>query len=135
MTALPSLTESLALKRRTLDAACQRVTAAQSNPRTFILDWIAGRDFVLFCGAGVSIPGPASAPAFLELRNAVVLSLSDILVERGILHDSDRDPLDAAMRHLEKRADLTLPPELVFAELERGVGFDVVSRLLSECLG
>jgi hypothetical protein len=132
---VPSVTQSLSHKRRALDVALQRMTPAPSNPKTFILDWIASRDFVLFCGAGVSIPSPAAAPSFLDLRNAVVLSLADILVERGILHDLDREPIDSAMHELERRADLSLPPELVFADLERGVGFDVVSVLLAECLG
>jgi hypothetical protein len=93
-----------------------------------------GRDWVLFCGAGISIDAPATAPTFLDLRDGVVLALSDILMRRGLLEREHGTAVETAIHGLARRADLTLPPEIVFANFRRGLGMAAIERLLQSCL-
>lgn len=134
MATLSLLRENLAEKTQAIDDAEARLRATPADATSWLRRRLAGEEFVLFCGAGISIPPPASAPSFVELRNSVVLALVDLLEERRLIDRGHRTAMEAAVEELADRADLDVPPEHVFGLARNALGFDVVSRLLARCL-
>jgi hypothetical protein len=98
-----------------------------------ILTDVLGRDFVLFCGAGVSISPPASAPGFENLRNAIVEGLAETLTDKGVLSFGQRDFARRLVSELKNRVDIVCPPEMIFSSLRDHLGTNVLTEILS-CL-
>lgn len=128
------LRQNLCDKERAIDQAEGSLKSSPVDSVGYLLARFADLEFVLFCGAGISIPRPASAPSFLELRTSVILSVVDLLIDRNLILDANRSVIETAMGLLDTRPDLTLPPEYVFQRISAALGFDLVSRLLSHAL-
>ena len=135
MPTLTLLRDNLAIKAKALEEAEARLRDEPPDAAAWLQARLADQEFVLFCGAGISIPPPSSAPAFVSLTNSLLLALVDLLVERSLLHDAHRMAVEMAVEELGSRADLEVPPEVVFEYVRDAMGFDVVSRLLAVCLG
>jgi hypothetical protein len=134
MPTLTSLRNSLAQKADAIGRAKLRLNSGPADTVEWLRNRLRNQEFVLFCGAGISASPPSSAPTFLELRTSVMLALADLLVLRGMILHEDRSAVEAALEKLDTRADLSLPPELVFMWIRNALGFDKVYRLLKCCL-
>lgn len=135
MAHLALLRANLSAKRDTVARSTASLAAIPPEGVTSLANRLAKEEFVLFCGAGISVPAPSSAPQFLEIRDAVALAMADLLLSRDVLQRTHHEALEAALRDLQRRDDLTLPPELLFGNLERSLGFAAVADLLSLSLG
>src|SRR5579863_1744140 len=109
-----SLRSNLAQKADAIRRAEHRLEDAPAGGVAWLRNRLANQEFVLFCGAGISVSPPSSAPAFLELRTSVMLALTDLLVQRDMMLPDDRMAVETTLGRLDRRADLSLPPELVF---------------------
>jgi hypothetical protein len=88
---------------------------------------------VLLCGAGISIPAPANAPSFLDLRNAIVLGIARTLEARGIISGDEYEEVAEAIRRLARRADIRCIPEIVFSQARDTLGDRILLEFL-QCL-
>jgi SIR2-like protein len=134
MAILSSLRSNLAQKADAIRRAEHRLKDAPADGVAWLRNRLANQEFVLFCGAGISVSPPSSAPAFLELRTSVMLALTDLLVQRDMMLPDDSMAVETTLGRLDRRADLSLPPELVFMWIRDALGFDTVHRLLKCCL-
>jgi hypothetical protein len=125
-----ALRDDLIRMAKAVERAETRLTHAPRDPAAWLRERLHDQEFVLFAGAGISVPPPASAPTFVDLRNGVVRALADLLLERGVLDAAHVTAVEHALRALEGRSDLTLPPEHVFGLAKRPLGFERVSQLL-----
>lgn len=134
MTILSLIRNNLAYKAEKINQAEDRLKKPLSDAGPWIEEYLSEKEFVLFCGAGVSIPPPASAPAFLDLRDSLLLAITDLLLERGLINSVHSQAVEGALKDLEQRADLEMPPEMVFDRVRHALDMDVVHQLLSCCL-
>src|SRR4051812_38835171 len=112
MATLTLLRQSLAEKRGLIERAEHRFNTAPVDAIGWLRNRLAENPFVLFCGAGISVAPPTSAPTFLELRKAVILALADLLIERQMIVREDLCDIESALEQLDGRQDIELPPEL-----------------------
>src|SRR5690349_2528619 len=101
MATLSLLRASLARKMDALNRAELRLRSGPADATAWLRNRLADRAFVLFCGAGISVSPPSSAPAFLELRTTVMLALTDLLVERRVVMQENRLAVEVALEQLD----------------------------------
>ncbi len=90
--------------------------------------------FVAFCGAGISIPAPSAAPGFLDLRNAIIRALAELLRRRSVLSSSQYRIIASSLDSLGRREDISLPPEMMFSSVKQTMGAATITSLLAACL-
>lgn len=107
------------------------------HPKEDIIKWLTnnvlGDEFILFCGAGISIPGMAFAPGFLELRDALILAIAHLLSERSVISLEQETAVAEALKSLPERVDIAFPPEMIFSFVKEALGNEIVITILS-CL-
>jgi hypothetical protein len=128
--------------RNNLSEKMARLALAETRPRephsqkdivAFLNTEVLGNEFVLFCGAGISIPGASLAPGFLELRDALILALARLLTERSAITKQQEIAISEALKALHGRLDIAFPPELIFSFVRESLGNEIITRILS-CL-
>jgi len=92
---------------------------------------IGGKPFVLFCGAGISIPSPSNAPGFLDILAGLVRAISELLTDRGVLQHEDAMRVHQAIHNLRYRRDLTFPPEMMFSLIQSALGNSILTDLIA----
>lgn len=117
-----------------LEKVQEESVVTPDNPADWLRGRLSGKEVVLFCGAGISVAAPSSAPAFLSLRDNAILAALDILLSRGLITEDAIHLVEHAVDRLEDRCDLSLPPEHVFGMFSHALGFEVVHKLLEVCL-
>jgi len=88
------LRDNLAEKLDAVSIAQEELRQGQAVDAVgWIRSEVLGREFVLFCGAGISIPGDSSAPSFIQLRDNLVLAITRQLCQRRVIrsrHEAGR---------------------------------------------
>lgn len=90
---------------------------------------ITDRDFVLFCGAGISESAPSSAPLWTPMRDAIIQGSIDRTVKAGSNWDQ---PYPARMAAFAKHPVLSrIAPEILFQVVEASLGIGPFASLLA----
>lgn len=124
-------------KRKVVGIAQRKIAGLDGGPDA--VQWLSSeilgrREFVLFVGAGISIPGASGAPSFAQLRDSVLEAMSEELRERKVLSRRSYLAIIEAVRQLpNRRFKMTVPPELVFSELRDSLGNAALGSIL-RCL-
>jgi hypothetical protein len=126
-----SLSEKMACV--TLAETRLREPNPQKDVVAFLTSDVLGKEFVLFCGAGISVPAPSFAPGFLELRDALILAIARLLTKHRVTTKQQEIAISEALELLHGRLDIAFPPELIFSFVREALGNEIVVRILS-CL-
>src|SRR6516165_10009425 len=122
------LRQYLSIARRAQDSM------ASGDPVECLRTILGDRPWVLFAGAGLSCDPPAAAPTFSHLRNAAGVAVIRRLVDVGILSAADAGAIEKGLVEVDRRDDITLPPEKLFWELGDALGNEFVHSLLKHSL-
>lgn len=131
----PDLTSNLLEKEAHLALAEARLLdlrASEQDPLSLLAQHL-DHGFVAFCGAGISIPPPSAAPGFLDLRNALICALAELLCTREVLSVEQYRTITSSLESLGRREDISFPPEMMFSGVKESMGAATVTRLLA-CL-
>jgi hypothetical protein len=109
-------------------------STASGDPVEGLRTILGDRPWVLFAGAGLSCDPPASAPTFSHLRNAAGVAVSQRLVDLGILSAADAGAIEKGLVEVDRRDDISLPPEKLFDDIGEALGNEFVHSLLEHSL-
>lgn len=115
------------------EARLQDLHSSERDPLTLLGQQGLADGFIAFCGAGISIPAPSAAPGFLDLRNALICALAELLHRRSVLSAEQKRVIASALDSLGRREDIIFPPEMMFSSVEATMGVATVTNLLA-CL-
>jgi hypothetical protein len=107
---------------------------ASGDPVECLRTILGDRQWVLFAGAGLSCDPPAAAPTFGHLRNAAGVAVSRRLVDLGILSAAEAGAIEKGLVEVDRRGDISLPPEKLFDDVGEALGNDFVHSLLENSL-
>ena len=107
---------------------------ASGDPVERLRTLVGKRSWVLFAGAGLSCDPPAAAPTFSHLRNAAGIAVSQRLVDMGLLSVADASAIEAGLIEVDRRSDISLPPEKLFSDVGDALGNEFVHSLLTHSL-
>ena len=133
----PELTRNLLEKDARVavaEARLRDLRASERDPLSSLSQQNVEEGFVAFCGAGISIPAPSAAPGFLDLRNALIRALAELLRRRSVLSPPQHRIIASSLDSLGRREDISLPPEMMFSSVKETMGAATVTSLLAACL-